>query len=99
MKAEDNEFLAVLDDVRSHLHQKNASQTVLEYVEDQLVKLHQKYHEHSAQQAAKMTAMLDYVKEIEVRYMLPYSCPLLICYQPFHQCRRIPIRHVMSATA
>ena len=74
MKAEDNEFLAVLEDVRSHLHQKNASQTVLEYVEDQLVKLHQKYHEHSAQQAAKMNAMLDYVKEIEVRYLYPVPC-------------------------
>lgn len=66
VKAEDNEFWKQLEDVRRYLFSKNVDKGVLSRVEDALVQQHQKYHEKSSQQAAKMKSLMDYVRETEV---------------------------------
>lgn len=52
--------------MRRFLFSKNVDKGVLTRVEDAFVQQHQKYHQKSAHQAAKMKMLMDYVKDIEV---------------------------------
>jgi hypothetical protein len=66
VKAEDNEFLKHLEEVKKQLQLKLVPQPAISYVEDVLVAQHQRYHEKSAGQAAKMKTLEEYLREIEV---------------------------------
>ena len=66
VKAEDNEFLQFLEEVKQQLQAKQVPQPAMSYVEDVLVQQHQRYHEKSALQAAKMRTLEEYLQEIEV---------------------------------
>ncbi len=67
MKAEDNEFLKFLEEVKKQLQGRGVAPPAVSYVEDVLVEQHQRYHEKSAGQAAKMKSLEEYLREIEVR--------------------------------
>ena len=53
---------------------KQVPQPAVSYVEDVLVQQHQRYHEKSATQAAKMRTLEEYLQEIEVTHWHPEYC-------------------------
>lgn len=67
VKADDNEFIKHLEEVKQQLQLEQVPQPAISYVEDVLVKQHQRYHEKSTGQAAKMKTMEEYLRVIEVK--------------------------------
>jgi len=57
------------------LQAKQVAEPAVSYVEDVLVQQHQRYHEKSAGQAAKMKTLEEYLWEIEVSFILYLPTP------------------------
>ncbi len=63
----DSAFLERMDVAQRHLAERGASSDVVTYVTDLLVQQHQQYHQSMAAEVDKRHALLEFIKQLEVR--------------------------------